>query len=163
VVLKLAPLFNGNIQCVFQDVWEYLASPEFANATPFPDVINLDFCGGLIYQVEMEYPKQRAAFQRLFEAASKAGEDFILLITLLPRDRGRQTYKRYLHDTMATIGKHHLGGHDAVIRRQIEANRKFHERNNLNLFKACVPLLLEEIGRSHNCIVRTSYIRLYTK
>jgi hypothetical protein len=87
LMLKLMPHFNGNIELVFSDVWDYLASKAFAELHTFPDVVNLDFCGGLLYTVNMSYLKQRLAFQKLFEGASGAGEDFILLLTLMPRDR----------------------------------------------------------------------------
>lgn len=163
IVLKLAPLFNGNIQIIFQDVWDFFASPKFVQSKMFPDIINLDFCGGMVNEVAMEYPKQRVAFQRVFEVGSKQGEDFLLLLTLMPRDRGKSTYKKYLQDTIESIGKQTPTSDRERFLKQVESSRKFHERNNFGLFKACLPLLLEEIGRSHNFSVKPVYIRLYTK
>lgn len=163
IVLKLAPLFNGNIQIVFQDIWNFFASSEFVQSKVFPDVINLDFCGGMVNEVTMEYPKQRAAFQHIFEVGSKQGEDFLLLMTLMPRDRGKTTYKKYLQDTIESIGRYTPTSDRERLLKQVENSRKFHERSNFGLFKACLPLLLEEIGRSHNFSVRPVYIRLYTK
>src|SRR5438067_1944811 len=71
--------------------------------------------------------------------------------------------RRDLQDTVATLAKHHVAVDGTGVNRQLEENREVHERSNLILFKACVPLLLEEIGRAHSCIVRTLCIRLYTK
>lgn len=163
LMLKLTPHFNGNIELVFSDVWEYLASKSFAELHTFPDVVNLDFCGGLLYTVNMSYLKQRLAFQKLFEAASGAGEDFILLLTLMPRDRGKETHKKYLEDMVDSLANNSLHANKAKLRTALDANRRFHLRENLRLFKACLPIMLSEIGRSHNFLVRVSYIRLYTK
>jgi hypothetical protein len=161
LMLKLTPFFNGNVSLVFSDIWDYLASTEFASLPSFPDVINLDFCGGLLYAVNMNYPRQRTAFQKLFERASSVGEDFILLLTLMPRDRGKETYKKYLDGLMESLGNN--SGNNAKIQASLEANHRFHKRDNLRLFKACLPILLSDIGRSHNFIVKVCYIRLYTK
>jgi hypothetical protein len=66
VILSLSPTFNGNITIVFEDIWDYLASRQYVNILgTVPDVINLDFCGGIIYETQMEYPKHRQAFQEL--------------------------------------------------------------------------------------------------
>ncbi len=163
LMLKLTPFFNGNVSLVFSDVWDYLASADFAGLPSFPDVVNLDFCGGLLYVVSMSYPKQRLAFQKLFEGACRAGEDFILLLTLMPRDRGKETYKKYLDGLIGSLGNNSLQGNKAKIQASLEANQRFHQKDNLRLFKACLPILLSDIGRSHNFIVKVCYIRLYTK
>jgi hypothetical protein len=163
LMLKLAPHFNGNIKIVYDDVWEYLASEKFAKLSAVPDVVNLDFCGGFLYEVDMNYPKQRAAFQKLFESASKAGEDFILLLTLMPRDKGKETYKKYLEGLISSLANNTPRGNKAKLHASLDANLRFHRRANLRLFKACLPILISDIGRSHNFIVRASYIRLYTK
>ena len=163
LLLKLTPFFNGNIAIFFQDIWEFLQSAEFQQLAVFPDVINLDFCGGMMHQIAMEYPKQRDAFQRIFELGSQRVEDFILLVTLMPRDKGKATYKQYLGDHMKRLASSVPTVSKDRIAKQVESNRKFHEKNNLHLFKACLPILLEDIGKSRNYRVKTSYVRLYTK
>lgn len=163
VLLKLTPLFNGHINVVFQDIWNYLISDEF-NAQPrFPDLFNLDFCGGLINHVDMEYPVQRESFQSLFNRGQKCSADFLLLCTLLPRDKGKTTYKKYLGDYVEALKTSSGSRYTKTLTDQLDVNLHFHERSNLSLFKACLPILLEDIGRSHNYKVTVAYTRLYTK
>src|SRR5947208_161443 len=137
VILKLAPTFNGNITVIFEDILNCLISRQYVNVFgTVPDIINLDFCGGMLYETHMEYPKQRQAFQELFAAARDYREALLILITLMPRDRGSETYKQFL--------RHHLqqlidGGYK-MLRSSVESNLRFHERNNLYLFKSCLPI-----------------------
>ena len=159
LTLGLMPTFNGNFSLIFADIWDFLASDGLAMMGRFPDVINLDFCGGLVNAIDMHYPKQRAAFQKIFETAQATGESFVLMLTLMPRDKGKITYKKYLNDNTDSLGS----AFDADSRKLVEANARFHERDNLTLFKACLPILLTEVGRSHNYVVKTTYIKFYTK
>jgi len=163
LILRLNTYFNGNIQLVFGDIWDFLASAEFANLPAFPDVLNLDFCGGLIYESKMDYPRQRDTFQSVFNAARRNSQDFLLLLTLMPRDKGRQTYKTYLSDHVDSIVQNARAPEREALRKKFESSLRFHERNNLALFKACLPILLTEIGRSFNFSVKLAYCRLYTK
>lgn len=163
LLLKLAPVFNGNIDIVFQDVWKYLASDAFQNRSSFPEVINLDFCGGMINKVDMNYPDQREAFQRLFEAGHRNRADFLLVLTLSPRERGKETYKKYLSNYVQSLKGNISTSQPRKLAEQLEANLRFHVRTNLTLFKVCLPLLLEDIGRSHNYQVVGVYTRFYTK
>ena len=159
VIRRLTPIFNGKVKVVFCDIWDYLASRSFAACPRMPDVLNLDFCGGLIAQIDMNYPKQIDAFRGMFELAKNTGSHFLLLITLLPRDMGKDTYKSYLAEYIKSL-KDIVNGN---ITPQLDANQRFHERNNFTLFKACLPILLSDIGRSYNFRVRVRYIRRYTK
>ena len=132
VLLRLTPIFNSKVKVVFRDIWDYLASEDFAACSRMPDVLNLDFCGGLMPQVNSDYPKQRKAFQGMFELAKEKGSHFLIIITLLPRDRGKDTYKSYLAQYIESLKV----GFNADIATQLDINRRFHERNNFTLFKA---------------------------
>lgn len=160
VIRRLTPIFNGRVKVVFYDIWDYLVSEDFAACPRMPDVVNLDFCGGFMSQANLDYPKQKEAFQGMFELAKKKGSHFLLLITLLPRDRGKETYKSYLAEH---INESLKVGFNADIATQLEANRRFHERNNFTLFKACLPILLSELGKTYHFRVSVRYIRLYTR
>lgn len=157
ITFRLTRHFNGNLEIVFADIWKYLASDEFAKMAVAPDVVNLDFCGGLVYS-NMEYPVQRLAFQGLFSRQRQTGEDFLLLLTLMPRDKGRETYTSYLRGQVDALKA--LGGLD---RSSLEENFQFHCGSQFLLFKACLPILLAEIGRSYNFHVETRLMRKYTK
>ncbi len=163
LMLRLTPRCNCTISIIYQDVWEYLASEAFAQLTAVPDIVNLDFCGGFLNEVDMSYPKQRTAFQKLFEVVSQAGEDFVLLLTLMPRDRGKETYKKYLEEVIRCLEANTIPGNKARFSLSLQANQKFHQQDNLRLFKACLPILVSDIGRSHNFNVKIAYVRLYTK
>lgn len=163
LLLKLAPLFNGNVDIFYADIWEFLASGDFRGRARFPEVINLDFCGGMINKVDMHYPVQREAFQALFESGRRNKTDFLLIFTLLPRDRGKATYKKYLADYVQSLRSNVPAQQPKKLSEQLDANLRFHSRTNLGLFKACLPLLIEDIGRSHNYRVSNVYTRLYTK
>lgn len=163
LILRLNAHFNGGIKIVISDIWDYLSSPAFPILGIVPDVFNLDFCGGLIYETRLEYPKQRSAFQNIFSCARNASHDFLLLLTLMPRDKGKEAYKSYLKDHMdAIVQSARLADQDTLVKK-FDASFKFHGRNNLALFKACIPILLTEIGRSYNYSVKLEYCRLYTK
>jgi hypothetical protein len=161
ILSKLTPYFNGHVRLHIIDAWEYLASKEFADEYPI-DVINLDFCGGMCYESKMDYPKQRLAFTNLFNTAAKTKSSFLLLLTLMPRDRGKDTYKKYLSSIYTFLVESAPRISRSAFTAQAEASRRFHESNNLSLFKACIPILLDDIGRAHNFDVKITYIRLYT-
>jgi hypothetical protein len=55
-----------------------------------------------------------------------------------------------------------LADQDGLVKK-FDASFKYHSKNNLALFKACIPILLTEIGRSYNYSVKLEYCRLYTK
>ncbi len=161
ILSKLTPHFNGHVRIHIHDVWDFLASKDFGTDYPI-DLVNLDFCGGMCYESEMEYPKQRLAFTNLFSVAAKKRSSFLLLITLMPRDKGKDTYKKYLSSIYASLVESVQNPAKAVFSAQAEASRKFHESSNLNLFKACIPILLDDIGHAHNFDVKPVYTRLYT-
>src|SRR5579884_99529 len=71
ILSRLTPHFNGQVRIHFADAWDFLAAQEFASDFPI-DLVNLDFCGGLCYGVDMEYPKQPTALANLFSKASQA-------------------------------------------------------------------------------------------
>lgn len=158
IQFRLTPVFNGNIHIVYEDVWKHLCSDSFAKSQLAPDVVNLDFCGGLLYATDLEYPKQREAFQGLFERLQKTSEDFLLFLTLMPRDKGKETYKKYLKDQCESLKLVKDVDPDALA-----ANFEFHAQSNLLLFKACLPLLIHDIGRSYNYAVELRLLRRYTK
>ena len=159
VQFKLGRLVDGQVTVIFADIWDFLDSDTFAASSRMPDVVNLDFCGGLVTQVNLDYPKQRAAFQRMFHLAKDKGSHFLLFVTLLPRDLGKTTYKSFLSDCMTSLKSYF----SPDMTPQITANQRFHERSNFTLFKACLPILLSDIGRNYNFNVKSCYIRLYTK
>jgi hypothetical protein len=163
LMLRLTPYFNGNVELIYANVWDYLASEAFTRLADVPDVVNLDFCGGFVYNTDMCYPKQRTAFQRLFEVAGKAGEDFVLLLTLMPRDKGKETYKKYLGEVIRSLEVNTVPGNMPKFSAALQASQNFHQQDNLRLFKACLPILVSDIGRSHNFNVKVAYVRLYTK
>lgn len=161
ILSKLTPHFNGNVRVHFADAWDFLNSPSFGSDFPI-DVVNLDFCGGLCYEVDMEYPKQRTAFSNLFSAAARLRSDFLLLMTLMPRDRGSDSYKRYLDSVFSSLRNAVATSARSEFEAQIAASKKFHESGNLPLFKACLPILLEDIARGYNFSIRPAYVRFYT-
>src|SRR5262249_18152233 len=138
------------------------ASKDFAADHPI-DLVNLDFCGGMCYESEMEYPKQRLAFTNLFNVAAKKRSSFLFLITLMPRAKGKNSYKKYLSSIYTSlIETAQRTSKKPVFSAQAEASRKFHEGSNLSLFKACIPILLDDIGHAHNFDLKPVYTRLYT-
>jgi hypothetical protein len=161
ILSKLTPHFNGHIRLHIVDAWQYLSSEEFAIDYPV-DLINLDFCGGMSYESEMEYPKQRLAFTNLFNMAARSRSSFLLLITLMPRDKGKDSYKQYLSSIYASLVESTSRQSRQALLAQADASRKFHESSNLTLFKACIPILLDDIAHAHNFNVKIIYIRLYT-
>ncbi len=99
----------------------------------------------------------------MFSKASTEAADFILIFSLMPRDRGKHTYRQFLRDQVQTFTASLSSSERRQAAAQVEANLRFHERSNLTLFKACLPLLVADVGRSFNFQVSISYIRLYTK
>ena len=161
ILSKLTPHFNGHVRLHIVDAWEYLASGDFAVDYPI-DLVNLDFCGGMSYESEMEYPKQRLAFTNLFNVAAKNRSSFLLLITLMPRDKGKDSYKKYLSSIYDSLVDAAPRPSRQALSAQADASRRFHESGNLSLFKACIPVLLDDIAHAHNFNVKTVYVRLYT-
>ena len=162
VLFALQTPLSGNVRIVYDDVWHHMASDEFCSFDPFPQVVNLDFCGGFEYS-NLEYPKQKVALQNLFRCAREATSSFVLFLTLMPRDRGREKYKNFLSQQRALVEPAVVGSGRSDGVDLLDANVKFHEQSNLRLFKACLPLLIADIGRGEHYRVKQEYVRLYTK
>lgn len=163
LLFKLTQYLHQNVDIIFDDIWDYLASPEFTSHKVTPDIVNLDFCGGMINNTNMDYPKQMSAFNNLFQKEANTANDFIMLMTLLPRDKGKTTYKSFLNDRIESLKASYIDATSNKISSILDSSKKFHEKNNLYLFKVCIPLLLYNIGRGHNYSVQLKYCRLYTK
>ena len=159
IELELLPLFPGQVSVEFEDIWTFLES---GLPSPLPDVVNLDFCGGFIYETTMDYPRQKAALQRLFQNQRERQNDFLLLFTLMPRDRGKEKYRDYLRNVCDALVQDYKDLGPSIVS-STDASFRFHSSNGLRLFKVCLPLLVMDIGRVNNYLVRVEYIRLYTK
>lgn len=159
LLLKLTPVLYNNIKIVFDDVWSMLASGRLIDFQRVPQVINLDFCGGMHYTA-MDYPKQMSAFHELFKRLRTEGVEALIFFTLNPRDIGHEKYIDYLQERI-NIVKPILGSKDKKISSEMDESIKFHQRNNLLLFKACLPIMLYEVGASSNYEISLVYALRY--
>jgi len=108
------------------------------------DVINLDLCGGFLYQDRRGESENAKVLRHLIEFQAKLKTTFIMIITFALRDTGKDDYDDFIIETLEQLGKVKIDTSD--LRKYYLADDIEGQPPNLRRLRFCLPAYLHKVA-----------------